>query len=101
MPFLARSTAHEASFPAASAVAAPELPPCGGTSNASISYRLSAETIWPAQIRDCRAAIRWIRAHAPEHGIDPDRIAVWGTSAGGHLAAMLGVSHGVERLEGE
>ena len=67
---------------------------------ASIGYRLSAEAQWPAQIHDCKAAIRWIKAHAAEHGLDPKRIAVWGTSAGGHLVAMLGVSDGVADLEG-
>lgn len=67
---------------------------------ASIGYRLTDEAIWPAQIHDCKAAIRWLRAQAEEYGYDADRIAVWGTSAGGHLVAMLGVSGGVEELEG-
>jgi acetyl esterase/lipase len=66
----------------------------------SVGYRLSGEAIWPAQIHDCKAAIRWIRANAKEHGLDPDRIGVWGSSAGGHLVAMLGVSGEVEALEG-
>lgn len=73
----------------------------GNYAGASIGYRLSGEAQWPAQIHDCKAAIRWLRAHAKEHGYDPDRIAVWGTSAGGHLVAMLGVSHGVAALEGD
>ena len=73
----------------------------GKFAGASIGYRLSAEAQWPAQIHDCKAAIRWIKAHAAEYGLDPERIAVWGTSAGGHLVAMLGVSHGVKELEGE
>lgn len=68
---------------------------------ASIGYRLTDEAQWPAQIHDCKAAVRWLRANAAEYGIDPDRIAVWGTSAGGHLVAMLGVSGDVEALEGE
>lgn len=72
----------------------------GNYAAASIGYRLSGEAQWPAQIHDCKAAIRWLRGNAEDHGIDPDRIAVWGTSAGGHLVAMLGVSHGVEELEG-
>ena len=67
---------------------------------ASVGYRLTDEAIWPAQIHDCKAAIRWLRAHAEKYGYDADRIAVWGTSAGGHLVAMLGVSGGVEELEG-
>ncbi len=73
----------------------------GNFAGISIGYRLSDEAQWPAQIHDCKAAIRWIRAHAEEYGLDPDRIAVWGSSAGGHLVAMLGVSHEVEGLEGE
>lgn len=72
----------------------------GKFAGASIGYRLTDEAQWPAQIHDCKAAIRWIKAHAKEHGLDPERIAVWGTSAGGHLVAMLGVSAGVAELEG-
>jgi len=68
---------------------------------ASIGYRLSGEAIWPAQIHDCKAAIRWLRGNAQKHGLDPDRIGVWGTSAGGHLVALLGVSGDVRELEGK
>lgn len=67
---------------------------------ASIGYRLSGEATWPAQIHDCKAAIRWLRAHAKEFGFDPNRIAVMGSSAGGHLVAMLGTSGDVKKLEG-
>lgn len=67
---------------------------------ASIGYRLSGEAIWPAQIHDCKAAIRWLRAHADEFGIDPDRIAVMGSSAGGHLVSILGTSGDISGLEG-
>jgi acetyl esterase/lipase len=67
---------------------------------ASINYRLSKEAIFPAQIEDCKGAIRWLRAHAREYKIDPDRIGVWGGSAGGHLVALLGTSGGVKELEG-
>lgn len=63
-----------------------------GYAVASIDYRLSREATFPAQIVDCKAAIRWLRAHAAEHGIDPDRVGVWGASAGGHLAALLGTA---------
>ncbi len=73
----------------------------GEFAGASIAYRLSPEAQWPAQIHDCKAAMRWLRAHADQYGYDAERIAVWGTSAGGHLVAMLGVSNGVEALEGE
>lgn len=58
----------------------------------SINYRLSGEAIFPAQIEDCKSAIRWLRANALKLRIDPNRIGVWGTSAGGHLAALLGTS---------
>lgn len=64
----------------------------GEFAGVSIGYRLSDEAKWPAQIDDCKAAIRWLKANAPFLGIDPDRIAVFGTSAGGHLVAMLGVT---------
>ncbi|MEM1296523.1 MAG: alpha/beta hydrolase fold domain-containing protein [Verrucomicrobiota bacterium] len=73
----------------------------GTYAGVSIGYRLSHEAQWPSQIHDCKAAIRWIRANAEEHNLDPNRIAVWGSSAGGHLVAMLGVSHQVDGLEGE
>ncbi len=73
----------------------------GEYAGVSIGYRLSQEKTWPAQAHDCKAAVRWIRAHAKKHNLAPDRIAVWGSSAGGHLVAMLGVSAGVEPLEGK
>jgi acetyl esterase/lipase len=66
----------------------------------SVGYRLSGHAPWPAQIHDCKAAIRWIRAQAVRHGLDPERIAVMGTSAGGTLATLLGVSGGMAELEG-
>jgi acetyl esterase/lipase len=65
---------------------------------ASIQYRLSHQAIFPAQIHDCKAAIRWLRAHAETYAIDPGRIGVWGSSAGGHLVALLGTSGGVSDL---
>lgn len=61
----------------------------------TINYRLSKEAIFPAQIHDCKAAIRWIRANAPEFRFISDQIGVWGESAGGHLVALLGTSGGV------
>ena len=67
---------------------------------ASINYRLSHEAIFPAQIHDCKAAIRWLRAHADDYGISAGRVGVWGSSAGGHLVALLGTSGGVKDLEG-
>lgn len=67
----------------------------------SVGYRLTDETAWPGQIHDCKAAIRWIRANAKTLKIDPDKIGVWGSSAGGHLVSMLGTSGDVKELEGK
>ena len=67
---------------------------------ASVNYRLSQQAIFPAQIQDCKAAVRWLRAHASRYAIDPERIGVWGSSAGGHLVAMLGTAGDVTELEG-
>jgi len=72
----------------------------GRYAGVSVGYRLTGEAQWPAQIHDCNAAIRWIRANAKKHGLDPDRIGVWGSSAGGHLVAMLGTSAGVPAMDG-
>ena len=66
----------------------------------SIDYRLSGETIFPAAIHDCKAAVRYARAHAQQLGILPEKIGAWGTSAGAHLAALLGASASVLELEG-
>lgn len=73
----------------------------GDYAGVSIGYRLTNEAQWPSQIHDCKAAIRWIRANAKKYNLDPEKIAVWGTSAGGHLVAMLGTSGGVKELEGK
>ena len=70
-----------------------------GYAVASIGYRLSSQAKYPAQIEDCRAAIRWLRAHAREYHLDPDRIGVWGASAGGHLAALLGTAAKEKRFD--
>ncbi len=78
-----------------------DLVASGNYAGVSVAYRLSAEAVWPAQIHDCKAAIRWIRAHAEKHNLDPQRIGVWGSSAGGHLVAMLGTSANVQQLEGD
>jgi acetyl esterase/lipase len=71
-----------------------------GYAVASINYRLSQEAIFPAQVHDCKAAVRWLRAHAAQYHLDPDRIGAWGESAGGYLAAMLGTADNVPELEG-
>jgi acetyl esterase/lipase len=70
-----------------------------GYAVASINYRLSSEAVFPAQLEDCKAAVRWLRAHAEEFGIDPDRIGVWGASAGGTLAALLGTTSEIRDFE--
>lgn len=70
-----------------------------GYALASINYRLSQHAIFPAQIEDCKAAVRWLRAHAAEYNLDPDRFAAWGPSAGGHLVAMLGTAGHVTEFE--
>ncbi|MCF7849879.1 MAG: alpha/beta hydrolase fold domain-containing protein [Kiritimatiellales bacterium] len=57
-----------------------------------IDYRLSGEAIFPAQVQDCKAAIRWIRANAKKYNFDPNRIGISGGSAGGHLVSFLGTT---------
>ncbi|MFL6197882.1 MAG: alpha/beta hydrolase fold domain-containing protein [Thermoanaerobaculia bacterium] len=69
-----------------------------GYAVASVDYRLTTTALWPAQIQDVRGAVRWLRAHASEYGLDTDRFAAWGESAGGHLAALLATSGGVPTI---
>lgn len=68
---------------------------------ASIEYRLTEEARFPAQIHDVKAAIRWARVNAARFGGDPDRIGLWGHSAGGHLAALAGLTGDRPELEGD
>jgi len=70
-----------------------------GYAVASINYRLSQHAVFPAQIEDCKAAVRWLRAHAREYRLDPSRFAAWGSSAGGHLAAMLGTTSDTKEFD--
>lgn len=70
-----------------------------GYAVASLNYRLSGDAVFPAQIEDCKAAIRWLRAHAKDYHLDPDHIGVWGSSAGGHLVALLGTSGEVSQFD--
>jgi acetyl esterase/lipase len=65
----------------------------------AVNYRLSWEAKFPALVHDGKAAVRWMRANARQYHFDSDRIAAWGGSAGGYLAAILGVSAGVRELE--
>lgn len=72
-----------------------------GYAAASISYRFTQVAPFPAQIHDCKAAVRWLRSHAKEYNLDADHIGVWGASAGGHLVALLGLTNGDKEVEGE
>jgi acetyl esterase/lipase len=68
---------------------------------ASIEYRLSNVAKWPAQIQDCKCAVRWLRANAAKYNVDPNRIGVIGESAGGHLVDCLGTMANVKEYEGD
>lgn len=72
-----------------------------GYAVASIQYSLTNKAAFPAQIEDCKAAVRWLRANAAKYNFDADRIGVWGHSSGAHLAALLGTSGDVAALEGK
>ncbi len=71
-----------------------------GYAVASINYRFANAAIFPAQIEDAKAAVRWLRANAAQYHFDPKRIAAFGNSAGGHLAALLGTTGGIKGFEG-
>ncbi|MEJ2130750.1 MAG: alpha/beta hydrolase [Gammaproteobacteria bacterium] len=64
-------------------------------------YRLTPESDWPAQIHDVKAALRWFRANAQSSGVDTDKIAVFGSSAGAHLALLLAATPGKVEFEGD
>jgi acetyl esterase/lipase len=66
----------------------------------SINYRLGPLHQFPSQIQDCKCAVRSLRANATRYNIDATRIGVWGSSAGGHLAALLGTTNGISDFEG-
>ncbi|MBV6498665.1 MAG: hypothetical protein CJBNEKGG_00893 [Prosthecobacter sp.] len=65
-----------------------------GYAVASVEYRFSQKAVFPAQIQDCQAAIRWLRAHASQYHFDTSHVGVIGGSAGGHLSALVGTSGG-------
>ncbi|MCE9528285.1 MAG: alpha/beta hydrolase [Planctomycetales bacterium] len=67
----------------------------------TINYRMSKEAPFPAAIEDCKAAVRWLRAHAKEYNVDKEHIGAYGNSAGGHLALMLGMTDKSAGLEGD
>ena len=70
-----------------------------GYAIASINYRLSQHAIFPAQIEDCKAAVRWLRANSDQYNLDSKRFGVWGASAGGHLVALLGTTGDVNEFD--
>ena len=70
-----------------------------GYAVASMNYRFSDKAIFPAQVIDAKAAVRWLRAHTDTYGLDSKRIAVGGHSAGGHLAAFLAVTNGIKKFD--
>jgi alpha/beta hydrolase fold len=72
-----------------------------GFAVAAVAVRSSSQATFPAQVHDGKAAVRWLRAHARRYHLDPGRFAAMGNSSGGWLAAMLGVTGGVARLEGD
>jgi acetyl esterase/lipase len=69
-----------------------------GYAVAAINYRLSQHAVYPAQIQDCKEAIRFLRAGAKKYNLNPDKFGAWGSSAGGHLVALLGTSAGAKDL---
>ncbi len=70
-----------------------------GYAVASVNYRLSGVAQFPSQIEDCKAAVRFLRANAGKYNFDPERFGVWGHSAGGHLASLLGTAGDVKEFE--
>jgi len=67
----------------------------------SVGYRLAGKHLWPAQIEDCKLAVRWIRANAAKYNVNPNKIGAIGHSAGGHLVACLGLMRKDAGLEGD
>lgn len=72
-----------------------------GYVTACVEYRLSPEALYPAAVYDIKAAIRFLRTNASEYSIDPDKIAISGSSAGGQLAALVGSTSGVKKFDKE
>jgi acetyl esterase/lipase len=70
-----------------------------GYAVASVEYRLSGEATFPAAIEDCKAAVSFLRLHADKYNLDPNRFGVWGSSAGGHLVALLGTTSDVDEFD--
>ena len=70
-----------------------------GYAAAIVGYRPSTVAKSPAQLMDIKSSIRYLRANADAYNIDPNRVAIWGTSSGGHIASLVGLSEGIERFE--
>lgn len=66
---------------------------------AAVEYRLSPEAPYPAAVHDLKVAVQWLRAHAADYNLDPDKIAALGCSAGAQLASLLGTTNGLRRFE--
>jgi acetyl esterase/lipase len=81
-----------------------QSPPLGllaaGYAIASVDFHLSTEAIYPAQVHDIKAAIRFLRGNAKQYGYRTDKIVIWGASSGGHLAALVGTTNNSKELEG-
>lgn len=89
-----RSGSRAAQVPMAQQIAAK------GYVTATVEYRLSPEALYPAAVHDIKAAIRYLRANAERYNIDPERIAISGSSAGGQLAALVGMTADIEKFDG-
>lgn len=90
-----RSGSKEAQVPMAQQIAAK------GYVTAAVEYRLSPEALYPAAVYDIKAAIRFLRANATKYNLNPDKIAISGSSAGGQLAALVGMTSGIKKFEGD
>ena len=72
-----------------------------GLAMATVEYRLSGQALFPAPLHDVRAAVRHLRTHAVDLGVEPDAIGLWGSSAGGHLAALTALTGHIRVLPDE
>lgn len=98
-PFPLVVYAHGGSFVAGLPAMGPwHTLPSQGIAVASVDYRLAGEVRFPEPVEDIRAAVRWVRAHAEEYDLDPERVAGWGSSAGGYLMVMAGLAADDEAL---
>ncbi|BCY07042.1 alpha/beta hydrolase [Actinoplanes sp. L3-i22] len=83
---------NKSESPQLAAAGIPERILAAGFALARVTYRLSGEARFPAQLHDLKAAVRWLRGYAAELGLDPSRFGVWGESAGGHLASLTALT---------